>query len=402
MLFLYTAKKNNGEVYSAELEAKSRLEVYDRVRKDGAKILSVKEKGERGILDKLTEMFNVVTFRDKILLAKNLGSMLSAGLPVTRALDVMEKQARKRSLKDLLHLLLVDVSKGDSLSIALKRREDTFPPLFVSMVRAGEESGNLSESLHLVALQLEKSYELSKRVKGAMIYPGVILSLMVVIAILLLTYMVPTLTATFEGLDLELPLSTRIIISTSQFMVEHTLLVFTMLVGFAGLVASFIKSKKGKRILDALFMKLPVIGFMVREINSARTARTLSSLLSAGVPIVDALDVTEEVLNNHLYKNALREAGESVQRGETLSAVLARKEDIYPPFVAEMASVGEETGKISELLLNVALYYEDDIDEKTKELSTIIEPLLMVVIGIGVGIFAISILAPTYSLVDKI
>lgn len=402
MLFLYTAKKNNGEVYSAELEAKSRLEVYDRVRKDGAKILSVKEKGERGIFDKLTEMFNVVTFRDKILLAKNLGSMLSAGLPVTRALDVMEKQARKRSLKDLLHLLLVDVSKGDSLSIALKRREDTFPPLFVSMVRAGEESGNLSESLHLVALQLEKSYELSKRVKGAMIYPGVILSLMVVIAILLLTYMVPTLTATFEGLDLELPLSTRIIISTSQFMVEHTLLVFTMLVGFAGLVASFIKSKKGQRILDSLFMKLPVIGFMVREINSARTARTLSSLLSAGVPIVDALDVTEEVLNNHLYKNALREAGESVQRGETLSAVLARKEDIYPPFVAEMASVGEETGKISELLLNVALYYEDDIDEKTKELSTIIEPLLMVVIGIGVGIFAISILAPTYSLVDKI
>ncbi len=315
---------------------------------------------------------------------------------------MMEKQARKSALKSLLHDLSQDVSKGIPFSEALRKKPKVFPPIFVSMALAGEESGNLSASLGVISSQMEKSYTLTKRVKGAMIYPVVILSLMVVIAILLLIYMVPTLTATFSGLGVELPITTRAIIYASDFMIKHTLVFISALLGGIILLAAFLRSSFGRRAFESFSLKLPVIGLIVMEVNSARTARTMSSLLSSGVPIVNAIEVTESVVPNHLYKAALSDARSSIQKGETISTVLARYEKIYPPFITEMTAVGEETGKISEMLLNVALFYEDDVDDKTKNLSTIIEPVLMIIIGIAVAIFALSMLAPTYSLVNVI
>lgn len=402
MNYSYTARNNKGEVYTSTAVADNRLEIYSRVKAEGGIILSIRERKHAVFTEKFAKMFSSVNLRDKILLAKNLGSMLGAGLSLTRALDVMEKQAKKAALKELLHLLLVDVSKGEPFSLALKKRSKMFPTIFISMVKAGEESGNLPESLKLISIQMEKSYELHKRIRGAMIYPSIIISLMFVISVLLLIYMVPTLTETFSGLGVDLPLSTRIIIGASQFMIENKLLFVLGLAGVITLGGVLIRSQAGKRLIQTVSLKLPVIGLIVREVNSARTARTLSSLFSSGVAIVDALEVTEEVVPNHFYQKALNDARTSVQKGETLSAVFHRYENIYPAFVAEMASVGEETGKVSEMLLNVATFYEEDIDEKTKNLSTIIEPVLMIIIGLGVAVFALSMLAPTYSLVNFI
>lgn len=402
MLYSYTAKNAKGETYSGVADVKGKVELYAKVRSEGGSILSVKEKGSLDLSISLGSIFSRVNTHDKIILAKNLGSMLKAGLSITRSLEVMERQTKKRSLKDLLHSLTEDVSRGEAFSETLRKRSNIFPTIFTSMVRAGEESGNLADSLAVIAIQMDKSYTLTKRVKGAMIYPAVILSLMIVISILLLIYMVPTLTSTFKGLGIELPLSTRIIIAASSLMVEHTLLVVGSLVSAVLFAALFMQSVIGKRLFDSIYVRLPVIGEIVKEVNSARTARTMSSLLSAGVPIVNALEVTEDVVPNHLYKEALSEARSAIQKGETVSTVLSRYDYIYPAFVSEMTAVGEETGKISEMLLNVATYYEEDVDAKTKDLSTIIEPLLMVVIGAGVGIFALSMLAPTYSLVDNI
>lgn len=402
MFYLYTAKKNNGEIYTGEVDLANRIEVYHKVRAEGGQILSVREKKSSRLPTFLTHVFGDVGIHDKIILAKNLSSMLVSGLGMTRALEVMEKQTHKTTLKELLRGLSQDVNKGVALSEALKKRDKIFPSLFVSMVRSGEESGSLSEALGVVATQMEKSYTLTKKVRGAMIYPALVLSLMVVVSILLLIYMVPTLTGTFNGLGVELPLSTRLIIGASNFMVEHTLWFMNGVVLLILLVISFMKSRVGKIVGDTLFIRLPVIGLVVKEVNSARTTRTLSSLLSAGVPIVTALQVTEDVLGNGLYKRALAEARAAVEKGQAISSVFGKYENIYPPFVSEMVAVGEETGKISEMLLKVALYYEADVEEKTKDLSTIIEPVLMIIIGAGVGIFAISMLAPTYSLVNNI
>lgn len=401
MLYAYTAKNTKGEVYTGEFEAASKPDLYTKVRNEGGKILKVRVK-RKGTSLQLFGFLSSVNTHDKIIFAKNLSSMLTAGLSVTRALEVMEKQTKKVALKKLLISLMQDVGKGEPLSESLKKKPKVFPPIFASMVKAGEESGNMAEALRIVSLQMDKSYALAKRVRGALIYPAVILSLMVVISIVLLVYMVPTLTSTFEGLGVELPLSTRIIIAASNFMVTNTLVVIAVIAATVLGALTLFRSAFGRRVADSIFIRLPVIGSLVKEVNSARTARTLSSLLSAGVPIVNALEVTEGVLSNHLYKKVLTQARMAIERGETISSVLSRYESIYPAFISEMTAVGEETGKISEMLLNVATYYEDDVDEKTKDLSTVIEPALMIIIGTGVAVFALSMLAPTYSLVDNI
>jgi type IV pilus assembly protein PilC len=270
------------------------------------------------------------------------------------------------------------------------------------MVKAGEESGNLAGSLKVIAIQMDKSYALSRKVKGALIYPAVIFSVMVVIGVLMMVYMVPTLTATFKGLGVDLPLSTRIVIGISDFLRNHFLIVFLAVVAVIVTIAALLKTKAGSRAFDYFILHLPVIGTIVKEVNSARTTRTLSSLLSSGVDVVVALGVTEEVIQNSFYKEVLGKAHENIQKGDPISAVFIEHENLYPIFVGEMMNVGEETGKMADMLLGVAAYYEDEVDQKTKDMSTIIEPVLMVIIGIAVGIFAISMLAPTYSLVDKI
>ena len=404
-LYKYKAKNGAGEVYERSVEAPDKFALYKIIREEGGTIVSVKEsKGLPGIGASFSfgSLFGGIKTQQKINFAKNLGSMISAGLPVTRALSVMGKQAKSKAFKTLLADLEADVSRGSTLSESLSKRPKVFTPLFVSMVKAGEESGSVSGSLAIVGSQMEKSYLLVKKVRGALIYPAVILAVMVILAILLLIFMVPTLTATFEGIGVQLPLPTRILIFLSDFMVNNTLSVLGAMLALVAGAVMFVRGKTGKELVDSLTLRLPVIGEMIKEVQAARTARTLSSLLSAGVEIVVALDVTIDVMQNHLYKEALIEAREAIQKGEAMSAIFVGYEHLYPLFVGEMIAVGEETGKISEMLLGVAGFYEDEVDQKTKDLSTIIEPILMIVIGLGVGVFAISMLAPTYSLVDYI
>jgi type IV pilus assembly protein PilC len=402
-LYNYEAVRKEGETYKGSFEAPSKTELYAHVRDEGGRLISAKEKSGKLDLNHLSIPFlNGVKTHDKIIFARNLGSMINAGLSVTRALAVMEKQTKNQTLKNLYNGLTADVTKGEPLSASLAKRPKVFSPLFVSMVKAGEESGNLAGSLKIVADQMDKSYQLTKKVHGALIYPSIILSVMVIIAILMLIYMVPTLTATFKDVGATLPLSTRVIIAASGFMIAHTIIVVGALIALVFGFTTLLKSQVGQRMLDVVVLHLPAINTLVKEINSARTARTLSSLLSSGVDIVVALEVTRDVLQNHLYKEVVEHIRLVIQKGETMSSVFEANEKLYPPFVGEMTAVGEETGKIAEMLLSVADYYEEDVDEKTKDLSTIIEPVLMVIIGAGVGVFAVSMLAPTYSLVNNI
>ncbi|MBX4200414.1 type II secretion system F family protein [Candidatus Parcubacteria bacterium] len=401
--YSYKAKNKEGDAYEGTFDANTRVELYAHIRSEGGHPLIIKEISVNESFEaRILSMFNGIKTHDKIIFAKNLGSMIRAGLSVTRALNVMQKQAKSKALKKLLEDLESAINKGEPLSVALKKHEGVFSPLFISMVAAGEESGNLSNSLDIVAGQMEKSYLLAKKVRGALIYPAVILSIMVVISILMLIYMVPTLTATFQGIGIELPLSTRIIIGASDFLIHHTLIVIAAFIFLAFGIVTMFKSPQGKRVMDVVILRIPVIGGIAKEVQSARTARTLSSLLSSGVSIIEAMDVTVDVMQNHLYKEVLKEARNAVEKGDSISLIFDKYLNLYPPFVSEMISVGEETGKISEMLFNVATYYENEVEEKTKDLSTIIEPLLMVIIGAGVGVFAVSMLAPTYSLVNNI
>jgi len=343
-----------------------------------------------------------VSATDKILLAKNLATMTDAGLPLTRAISVIERQSRSRKFKEVVRGLGESVSRGDALSLAMEKNPEVFSKLFISMVKAGEESGSLSQSLGSVGDQLEKTHLLNKKVRGAMLYPGVIVSVMIAIGILMLIYVVPTLTDVFRDLDVELPLSTRIIIGFSDFFKNHFIIVFIIM---AATIAGFyfgIRTARGRRMYHKTLLHLPIISGITKETNSARTARTISSLLSAGVDFLIAIRITKDVVQNVFYKEVLEKAEEQVEKGKQISDVFLAEERLYPPFVGEMASIGEETGKLGEMFENVATFYENEVEQKTKDMSTIIEPVLMVVIGIGVGIFAVSMLSPIYSLVDTL
>jgi type IV pilus assembly protein PilC len=392
----------DGEEKEELKEFGNKAELYGFIRSENGSIVSVEEK-------KQARSFNFFTIGRRIKqeeiinFAKNMGVMIDAGLSISRAISVLQKQSKNKKFSDLLNSIYQSVNAGETFSASLEKYPNTFSQLFVSMVKAGEESGKLPESLKMITVQLEKNYQLSKKIKGAMIYPSVIISLMVVIGILLMVYMVPTLTETFKGLNIDLPLPTRIIISISDFLRNNIFFTFAGLIVASGLFVSGLNTKFGKNTLDYLVLKMPMIKNMSKEVNAARTSRTLASLISSGVPIVGALETTKNVLQNHYFKDVVSKVTEKVQVGESLSSSFDLfGKDVYPLFLSEMLLVGEETGKMSEMLDNIANYYEEEVDQKTKDLSTIIEPFLMVLIGIAVGVFAVAMMLPTYSLVDAI
>ena len=402
--FTYTAQKTDGEVYKGTAEVHDRFELYEVVRREGGRIISVSEEDVNNVWSvrywnsKLTS----VKEYDKVLFARNLGAMLSAGLSLARALAVLERQTKNPKLSHIIGQVTSDVRRGDTLHTALGKFPAMFGRLFVAMVRAGEEGGDLSGSLGTVADQMERMYQLKRKVRSALIYPVVIIIAIIGIGVLMMVNVVPTLAQTFAEMNAELPLSTQFVIAVSNFLVQYTLLALLLTVGLGTLAYVALRTEAGKRASDFFFLHLPLIAPMVREVNAARTSRTLASLLSSGVDVLASLEITGEVIQNSYFRAVIKTAGENVRQGQPLSTSFIKREDLYPPFVGEMMSVGEETGETTEMLKRLAAFYEDEVDRKTKDLSTVVEPLLMVFIGAAVGFFAISMIAPIYSLSENI
>ncbi|MAZ67307.1 hypothetical protein CL652_00880 [bacterium] len=400
MKFSYRAERD-GQTYTGTVEATDRFEVYRHVRAEGGSIISVtSERKSIWSFSYWNAKFSNVKEHDKIILASNLSAMIGAGLSISRALAVSERQTKNPKLKNILLFVRGDIQKGGTFNGALERFPNTFPKLFVAMIRAGEESGTLDDALTNIANQLTRSYELKKKIKGALIYPSIIIVAIIGIGFLMMTEVVPTLSQTFKELGAELPKSTQAIIAVSDFMVNYTIVVLLGVVVLIGGMYALLRTNFGRRSRDKIFLMVPVVGDLVKEVNAARTARTFSSLLGAGVDIVTALKITGEVIQNSYHRDVLKEAGEKVQKGELLSEVFMKNEDLYPPLMGEMVAVGEETGALSDMLMRVADFYEGEVAQKTKNMSTIIEPFLMILIGITVGFFAVAMIGPIYSLSD--
>lgn len=402
--FIYTAEKNDGEVYKRTAEASDRFELYSTIRREGGHLLHLEEdKSDKWwSFQYWNARIGSVSEQDKVLFARNVSSMLSAGLPLTRALSVIERQTKGARFKNILEQVGDEVRHGSTMHDALAQFPLVFSSLLVAMVRAGEEGGDLPTALQLAADQSERMLLLKKKVKGAMIYPAIILVAICVIAVLLMTQVVPTLAATFEQMHAKLPAPTRVVIGISNFLTGYPIIA---LVGFAVVVigsVAFLRTRKGKRFKDYMLLHLPAIGEINRELNAARTARTLASLLSAGVDVVTALTITQDIVQNENYKQVIAAAGNGIAQGEPLSKFFVRASHLYPVFVGEMIAVGEETGQVPEMLKRVGAYYEEEVDRKTKDMSAIIEPVLMLLIGAVVGFFAISMISPIYSITSNI
>ena len=405
--FVYLGTTKEGEKVSIQVDAADKYAVYAIARENGHVVTNVNAVGEFSFrsffnLEKINYFLSRVKQDELVMITRNLAAMLRAGLPLSRTISVIERQSKNPRTQGIMKQVRESINRGDPLHLALKAYPETFSRLYVAMVRAGEESGSLTAALETIALQLERSSNLKKKIKGAMIYPAIVISVMAIIGVLMMIFVIPTLTKTFLKIGIDLPLSTRIIIGISNFFTNHGLIA---LIAFAALAAGFIfaaRTPRGRRVLHFTFIHMPIIGNLVKQTNAAYTSRTLSSLLASGVDVIGAIQITEDVVQNVYYKEILKEAAVKVEKGAPLSETFIAHENLYPVLVGEMILVGEETGQISQMLTEIATFYENEVEQKTKDLSTVIEPLLMVIIGAAVGFFALSMISPIYSIADNI
>ncbi len=404
MHFKYKAQKATGEFYEGEREATDKYALAHELKGAGENLIGAFPQSERTPirLGISLDILNRISLHDKIVFARSLGGMLGAGLPVSRALAVMGRQTRNVNLKKVVASVNELISSGKTLSQALEAHPKVFSPLFVSMVKAGEEGGNLGVALASVANQLDRSFTLRRKIRGAMVYPAIVMTVMFVIGVLMFIFIVPQLTQNFLELNVALPSSTKVVIWISDVLKNHLVLGLSVLAGLVLAMGVAIRNPKGKRAFDFVMLHLPVISPIVKEANAARTGQTLSSLLSSGVEAVHALSITADTISNSYYKEVMILAREAIQKGEPMSSVFRAREDIYPPSLPEMMAVGEETGKLSIMLKEIGDFFETEVDQKTKNLSVIIEPVLMVIVGVAVGFFAMAMIAPTYSLMNSI
>ncbi len=384
-------------------EAADKFELAKNIKGEGKLLLTATEITSGAFnMDKINSYLSRVQLREKILFARNLATMIQAGLPLSRALAIFLKQTQNPKFREVLRSVIDDINKGTSLSDAMAKFPKIYEAVFISMVRAGEESGGLVEALNTVGGQMEKTYTIKRKVKGAMMYPAMVILVMICVGVLMMIYVVPGLAASFKEAGAQLPPLTQAVISISDFLKNDSLLAFLGVVVLVGAFWWYQRTTVGSRSIDWAVIRAPIFGKMVKEFNSALTTRTLSSLIAAGVDIVHSIEITTDVVSNIFYKETLEQAKGDVQKGIPLSKVFIDHPEIYPVMVGDMMEVGEETGQLSGMLLKIATFYEEEVDQATENMSKLVEPLLMAMIAVFVGLFAVAMITPMYSLMQSI
>lgn len=413
MLFKYKAKNTKGKTKEGQMEAKSQLDLARRLRSDGFYVLEVEEVEGAGKksgsalqnlaqfdVKQIVEKITGVPLEEKMMFSRNLAVMIDSGIPISRALEVLGRQTQSVLFRKIIADISQQVQKGKSISEAVEKYPKTFGTLYSSMIRAGETAGNLDEALNTLAEQLERQHELRSRIRGAMVYPAVIITAMVGVGVLMMITVVPQLKQIFSDLDIQLPATTRFVIGLSDFMVAFWWVVVLSIPAFLYVIQKALQTASGKRVFSWVTLHTPVVKGIARKFNNAGFARTLSSLTSGGVPILEALEITSGTLSNVYFRETLTEGAEQVRKGKDLHDVLSKYDDLYTPLMLEMVEVGEESGKLSELLQRTAVFYEGEVSDSTENLASIVEPVLMVLIGSVVGFFAVSVMQPMYGMLS--
>ena len=401
--YLYKAKSLSGEKKSGVLEAKDVRQLSQKLHGQGFMLIKADEIGEakKKTLE-ISLPFFKVSLTEKMFFIRNLQVMIAAGLPLPRAIGALSNQVKDNRMRTALLNIKEEITKGKSLSESMARHSEIFSELFQSMVKVGEESGTLEKVLGSLALQLEKEHSLKSKIMGAMVYPAVIICTMMGVGVLMLVMVIPKLAATFEELNIELPITTQFIIGLADFVIQSWYLGIIGIVVLIILFSQLIKITEVKKIIDKVILKIPIFSSIIKTTNSASTVRTLSSLISAGTPLPRALEITSGTMGNYYYKTAMKESAVKVRKGIKLSEVLSTHKGIYPPIVIQMIAVGEETGETSTILSKLADFFEEEASNATKNLAAVIEPLLMVIIGLVIGFFAVSMIQPMYSMLGAV
>ncbi|HEY6207508.1 MAG TPA: type II secretion system F family protein [Gemmatimonadales bacterium] len=397
-VFQYTARTLKGELVNDKIDLPSRDDVIAHLRKNRMVVVQVRQAPAELKLPKLGAGIKT---RDVVVFTRQFATMINAGLPLVQALDILAQQTENKRLAETTRQVVYDVESGHTLADALRKHPKAFSDLYVNMVAAGEAGGILDTILVRLAQFLEKNDAIVRKVKGAMIYPAVILSVAVIAISVLLIFVIPTFQNMFASVNLDLPLPTRIVIGMSNVLKHYWWAIIGVVVGSMFMVNRYYQTAPGRLQIDALLLRLPVLGDVIRKAAVSRFTRTLSTLISSGVSILDGLEITARTAGNMVIHNAVMESRASIAGGETIAAPL-QKSAVFPPMVISMIAVGEQTGGLDEMLSKIADFYDDEVDAAVSALLSLMEPIMIVVLGVIVGGMVVAMYLPIFDMVNAV
>lgn len=397
--FKYKARDKSGRLVTGEVEASTPEIAASLLRKKGLLVISITKTSS--LMPTISKYTNRVSAKDVALFTRQLATMINAGLPVIEALSILRVQSGS-SFGNVLTQIEADVGGGESFSNALSRHPRVFSPSYVALVKAGETGGVLDKVLVRLADDLERQQEFKGKVKGALIYPAIIVVGMIIVFTIMIVFVIPKLTELYTQFDAELPLTTRIITGFSAFIIRFWPIIISVIVFSVWGFYIYKKTKRGKRRIEEIIFKTPIIGPLRREIILTELSRTLSLMIGAGVPILDSLSITANVIKSEIISDAVNDVANQVEKGFPIAYSFAKHPDAFPYILSQMIAVGEETGKMDEVLAKVSHVFEVNSEQKVKALTTAIEPIVMVVLGLGVAFLVVSVIIPIYNLTTVI
>ena len=400
--FTYSARDKSGKVTKGSLFAKDRTAASSSLSEKGLTPIVVMESAAKGSGLKLPFIGSIslegkVRTQDKVIFSRQFATMINAGVPITKALAILKDQTESKKFQNAISDLTSRVEGGSTLAAALAEHQDIFNPVYVNMVKAGETGGILDEVLDRLAEQQEKDADIVGKVRGAMIYPGVITTAALGAFFFLMIVIVPKLGAVFTSLGTQLPIYTRVLLAISGFVVKYGIELIGGMAAGVVLLARYVKTPAGKRILDTIIIRSPIIGPIIIKVNVARFARTFGSLMSSGIAVLDALNSTSSAIGNTMFKDELNRIAKEVKNGRSISEQM-EKSKLFPAIVSQMVAVGEETGELDKILLKLAIFYEKEVDTVISNITSVIEPILIMIIGTMVGFIVISVFGPLAAL----
>ena len=404
-VFEYLLVNKKKETVSSTIEAADKLSAINTLKSRGQLIKIEEKSAKKAAGFSFGKKKKGAKTDELVMFTRQLSAMVSAGVPILRSLNSMAKHAESAGFRETINAVIKDIEGGMSFADALGKHPETFNDIYVNMVAAGETGGILDDILKRLALQQEKNSSMKKKIKGAMTYPIVLLAITVIAFFILMTFIIPVIGKTIKdmgGPDAKLPLLTEIMLGISDFMVSFWYLIVPAFIGGIWALIRYIKTPKGRVKFHHIIIKVPAVGAIVRKVAIARFTRTFSALIGAGVAVLEALDVTSRAVGNVVYEESLREATKRVQNGEVLSRIIAERDDLYPPIVAQMLSVGEETGQTDKVLIKVADFYEEEVDTAIDGVSSIIEPVMIVAMGGVIALVAVSVMGPITSMAGQV
>lgn len=398
MLFYYKAIQN-GKILKGKIEAGKEEEVKNYLKEKGLFVIEIK-KEKKYQISFLSSIFDRVNFSDIVNFTRQVAMMLNAGLTLIEALDILKKQTTKQSFKKIINDITEEIKAGSSFSTALRKYTSYFSHLYIALVRAGEASGKLTEILLKLADNLEKEREFKAKVKGALIYPAIIIIAMIIVIFIMITFVLPKLLNLYKDFNMNLPFTTTLLIFISSFMTKFWPLVAVGVFLIVIVFRNYLKTKEGKFIYDSTLLKIPVLKEIIKTSSLVDVTRTLSILIGSGVSILEALEIVKDTLENVVYQKAFLNIYKKVEKGVSLGTAM-EEEEIFPPILVQMTQVGEQTGHLDETLARISRYFEMESELAVKAMTTLIEPAILVFLGVSVGFLVMSVITPIYNLTSS-